>query len=750
MSSGLAASSLPGPARTRTRTALPMVAGIAAIAALVPARELWPAQLALLGLLLVVPGFALLRAVRVPPRAVAATPIYVPAASIVVLLAAGLAVDLIGPQIGVDAPLRTLPLLISVETLCAALVLIAAIPSPRPRDLRPRFALPRARDLWPVVLILASAAGAARLTTGHGPGLAIAATIVCFVVAAVAFVIAPRLTRTQIAILLYGVGLALVWSFSLRTGSVVGWDITSEYHVVQATQAAGVWHVSHPSDNYSALLSLTVLPAVLHGIAGVSDLALLKAVYPALWAIYPVIAFMIARRHLASRYALLAGLLILTPSAFLGDMPTFARQEIALLLFGALVALLLDTSVPRWPRLSLSVLLGVGVVVSHYSTAYFMIGALGVAVLLQFVVSLVRPVSRADVGFVCVLATLVAASFLWYGPITNAGGNVGGLSNALASNGVAVLRTDLLRGDPAPPAINAATYTREVVSAYAVELPTIMPLADAALPEYQLKDASTPQPPPRAPGLANSLTVLTHVLAPILVLVSVLAAMLLVVRRQTPAILRQLAYIAVGTVPLLVAVHISRTIAAQYGSDRVALQALLPLSIAVGWAAQQGVRRLHQQLLRSVAVGVITVALLVLVSNSSGLTGATLGSSTPINLASSGTQYEQLNITAPELASAQWLGSMTVSHSPVYADAFGSIRLFLESGNGVEVLGDLAPQVIDRHAWVYASARNIVDGRAESNAPNNNDDVTYQFPLAFLSDNFNTVYANGSSEVFHR
>ena len=74
---------------SRVRTvALPLF-GMGAIAALVPVQELWPAQLALLALLLTVPGLALLRALAVPALAIRATPVYVPAASLALLLAAG-------------------------------------------------------------------------------------------------------------------------------------------------------------------------------------------------------------------------------------------------------------------------------------------------------------------------------------------------------------------------------------------------------------------------------------------------------------------------------------------------------------------------------------------------------------------------------------------------------------------------------------------------------------------------------------
>lgn len=737
----------PGPASGagRLRGARPLLGGIAAITVLVPLRGLWPVEVILLGLLLVVPGLALLRLARVPTRSIAATAIYIPAASLTVLMAVGLAVDLIGPQIGIAAPLRTVPLLVGVVTACLALVGARALGGAGASGPEVRVTPPRIRSLVPLLLPLAAAAGAARLTAGHGPGLAICVTTACIAIAVLVPVVAPKMGRTQIAIMLYGVGLAFVWAYSLRTGSVVGWDIASEAHVVQSTQASGIWHVSHPNDNYGALLSLTVLPSVLHGIAGISDLMLLKAVYPALWALFPVITFIIARRYLAARFAALAAVLVMTPSAFMTALPALARQEIALVICGALVALLLDRGVPRRPRLSMAMVFALGVVVSHYSSTYFMIEALVVALLLQAAVAIFRPIPRLNVGFGCTLVALLAGAILWYGPITGAGGNINGLVDGLAANGVAIIHGDPLTAAPGPTEINAATYTREVVQSYAKHYPYLHALADAHRPQYRITDTSTPGTSARAPGVADAMGQFAALMAVVLALVAAIAAAILALRRRSTTPMRSLAFLSMGTLPLLVAVHFSSVIAAQYGPERVAIQALLLLSIMIAWACQATVGRLRR--FGGVAICGVALALAVLLCDGSGLTGALFGSSTTISLSSRGVDVEQYDLTAADLASSAWLGSETPSSAPVYSDTFGMLSLHEANGNGYLVYSDLVPQVIDRHGWVYLSSRNVIDNRAESQF--SGFDVTYRPPVAFLAANFNTVYTNGSSEVFH-
>ena len=77
-------------------------------------------------LLLIVPGVILLRTLRMDGATIAMNPVYVPAASVLVLMASSLGVDLIGPPIGITAPLRAAPLLVALEVVCAVLLAASA------------------------------------------------------------------------------------------------------------------------------------------------------------------------------------------------------------------------------------------------------------------------------------------------------------------------------------------------------------------------------------------------------------------------------------------------------------------------------------------------------------------------------------------------------------------------------------------------------------------------------------------------
>ena len=84
----------------------------------------------------------------------------------------------------------------------------------------------------------------------------------------------------------------------------------------------------------------------------------------------------------------------------------------------------------------------------------------------------------------------------------------------------------------------------------------------------------------------------------------------------------------------------------------------------------------------------------------------------------------------------------------VYADRYAQLPLDAVAGINRGVLGDVTPLTISQHAWVYASRANVVDGRGR--ALFDDHTVTYVFPARFLDANYDLVYTDGSSEVFHR
>lgn len=727
------------------------LASLAVLAGLVQARGVWAADLVLLGMLLVLPGLLLLRALRVPGTAIAAFPLYVPAASVIVLFACGLLVDLVGPLLGVAAPLRAGPLLTGLEVICLALV-AAGWRAGAAMNIPWRWpATPAWQVLGPLAVPLVAAAGAARLNNGHSGAVALAAVVLCCVVVAGALVLSASLEKTVLVVVLYAVSLALTWGFSLRGALVYGFDISAEYHAMQQTITTGIWHTGHVNDAYGAMLSVTVLPAELHAVSGISGLLVFKVLYPAVNAALPVVIFLLASRVVARTWAFAAAAMTLAQQPFFQQMPGLARQEVAIVLFAILVFAVLDKNLPRRAQLPLVALLGLGMTVSHYSTTYFAIAMFAVAIVLQLIVSWLRKLPRFSAPMAVGLVASVAGAVIWYGLITRSASNVSQLLSAGEGHGL-----DLLTGSGgllarylqggAPTTISAAEYARQAHLHYVAHVPYVHPLSDAAQLSYALQNSAVHAAPVRLQAALSLASLGQLLIEQLLNLIAAAGAIWLVLSRKTEVTARQIGLLGLGALVVLVGLRFSGTAAAAYNPERALLQGLVVLGAAVGWVLQATAGSGRRRQLAVLAAS--TAAVLLLLAYSTEVTRAVFGGGTDTNLANAGQDYDQFDMSSQEVAAAAWLGEQSRAGQLIYADTYAELRLLAVDGARPGMLTDVTPLTINQQAWIYASRMNVVDHTGM--AFFNNDAVSFAYPLAFLQSNYDLVYTDGTSEVYYR
>jgi uncharacterized membrane protein len=721
------------------------------IALLVPLRASWPAQVLLVPLLIIGPGLILLRALRVPGKVVLSFPVYVPCASLVVLLGSGLAVDLLGLLSGMPAPLRPAPALAGLEVVCAAL-LASSWNCPSQVEI-PWGSLPHPlKLLWPLIFPLVAAAAALRLNNGHGSGLAVFSLCACVVLLVTTFVIAHRIGTGLLGMIVYAAGLAMMWSFSFRSSLVYGFDIASEYHAMQHTVLTGIWHPAHPGDAYGALLSITVLPAGFHSLSGVSGLMIFKVIYPALGAMFPVAVFLIADRVLSRPWAFAAAAFIISQASFFQQLPGLARQEIALLLFAGMIAVILDTRLPRYSQWILAGLFGLGMAVSHYSTTYLAVAILGLALAVQFAVSRFRHVPPLNWPLLIAFGAAAVAAAIWYAPVTESSSNVSQFVAAVRTAGPDLLPnhasnmlSSYLQGESTKQ-LQPAQYEAFAQRYYAIHAPFVTPLPNAGDPAYALRAPPGAQPPVRWPLGVKGVNLFNLAVQQLANLLAAIGALLIVVRRKTPVLMRQVGLLGLAAVVILTAIRLSGSLAHFYNPARAFLQTMAVLAITLCWSLRGLAGRAAW---RQITIRVLVAASIAgLLTTAGGLAGAALNAGTAANLANSGEDYEQFYMTSPELAAAGWLGRAALPGQLVYADRYAELRLFAVSGYRPGILSDITPQTLDQNAWVYASRANAADRVTQSYL--SNQYAAYAFPLRFLNSNYNIVYTDGSSEVFHR
>jgi uncharacterized membrane protein len=729
------------------------VAGLVALAVLTPLHASWAVQLLMVPLLLIIPGVILLRALRVSGVAVAASPFYVPAASILVLTGSGLGIDLIGPLIRISAPLRSAPLLVTLEIVCIGLLMSARNASPETQIPWGVFKRPTALA-WPLMLPLVGAAGALRLNSGHSNAVALIAIALVIITLVVVFLRAPGYDDALLAVVLFAAGLALMWSFSLRGDLVYGFDISSEYYSLNQTVTAGVWHVAHPNDAYGAMLSLTVFPAELHELSGVQTLFIFKVVYPVIGALFPAGVFWLARRVLAGRWAFMAAALIIMQQPFFQQLPALSRQEVATFLLTTLIAVLLDTTQAKRNRgqWAFVCLLSLGIVVSHYSTTYLAVPLLGLAVLFQWGLSWFRSMPRVTGVVLLAFVVSTAGAILWNGSITHSTSNMSQFVQNANTNGASLLPNQggnvlstYLQGEESQN-LSPAKYQSYISNYYAKTYPFVRPLPDASDLQYDLKSADNSALPTRLTSVSSALNLAQLLVQQSTNLLAGIAALVLVVRRKTHSVATPIGLLSLAGMAMLILMRLSGTIAQAYSPQRAFMQLLIVLAIAICWLFQRlGVKR---KWVRPWILAAFSASLGIALIGSTGFNRVFLGGAPAANLANNYVDYQRFVVNTQDLSAGAWVLKEAPPGQVIQTDRYGELRLVTMAGQRPGILGDITPETTDQHAWVYATRANVMDNIAQSETGAYS--AAYAFPKLFLDTNFNVVYINGTSEVLHR
>jgi uncharacterized membrane protein len=735
------------PRRPSLTAALPL-AGLALMAALLPLRSNWGADGVLIALAFTLPGVLALRALRIPAGAVAEFPVYVPAAALLVMMMSGLGCDLIGPSIGIAKPLHGDATAVATLGVSAVLWLVG-LAAPAAARLPWREVLNRPALLAPLVLPALSALGALLLTNGHGSAVARVAAVLDVAALLFCLVYARRLSRGQVAMLLFGCALAAEWAFSLRSQEVVGFDISTEIYIAQQTQAAGIWHAVHHNDAYGAMLSITVLPSTIAALTGASPLVAFKVLFPVLTALLPVSIFLMGERFLTRRFAAGAAALLLVQSYFFQLLPELARQEIATVFFAALLAVLSDLKLKRWPQCALIAAMSAGLITSHYSSAYLAIPAVIIAFFANATVSRLRHTRLISVPLLCAAIALTGGAVIWYGAVTHSASNFTSFLTTLQDRGLDLLPernggllNSYLNGNNGK-AVTAPQLQQLAVNAYKKQAPYIRPLSASKQAQYNIQAAVVPQPVSHSAGLSRVLSAFVTAFNELMLALCIVGTIVMVLARRTSALTARIGVLAFGTLAFLVVIRFSGTAAADYNQTRALLQSLVILALPAAWLGErlwELTRRFRGAVWTVVAIGVA-----LMFSSQSGAAEIALGGGTSLNLSSSGEDYERFYMTPAELAAAGWSASAS-RYAILYADRYGQLRIYAASGRNV--LTYVMPQTIDHYSWVYATRTNVQLHRARAQI--GSVAGIYTWPSTFLNKYFNRVYDNGDSEVYHR
>jgi uncharacterized membrane protein len=731
-------------------------------------------------------------------------------------IVAALVLNTVLPPLGMDRPLARLPLV--AVSLLAVLATAAACPVPDRTDSPPSPFPSRRTDggsqpcdsddaasdgspsgdgrlagwvagrWWtiPPGLAAVSGAGMVVLTLSvAGPirlnnGLSGDVSTVALIADALLLVLLLRgRRRYPAAVLSYGVFLAaagLLLLTSLRGWYITGHDIQREYEVFRLTANADRWTISAFRDPYNACLSITLLPTSLTRLTGVPGIWVFKILMPLLFALTPAAVYRSVRNRAPQIVALLSAVYFMAFPTFFTDMTFLARQEIAFLLVGCAMVVLTDGERPSRPRRVMFTVLLLGVVLSHYSTLYVIMGILALALCADLSWRLLsritgrrtrsHAVSTAARPFVTwwMVVAATAGAVVWSGPATHTTGQIRSTLSVVArevlgentGSGSSDTSYSLVGGDLITAGRRLKAYRADTIRQTAqgraagdyLPLDVVDRYAAPAVQQSDMPLTALGQTL-HARGLdvkgVNGL--IRQSVARLLQLLLVLGLVVTsVARRKGFRPSRDQITLSVGAIGVMGLLTVLPELSVDYGVLRAFQQGLLFFApfVAAGslWICRWAGRR---------AVPLACVLAVFLFLDLSGVVPKLVGGyPAQLNLANAGQYYDLYYVHPEERSAIGWL-QVRISEnqrldvqSEVQTDrfTFGRLQTLIRD----RASNDIYPTLVGSRSYVFFGSTTARRGLATLFY--RGDLVTYRYPVNLLDTAKNRIYSSEGAEIY--
>lgn len=318
-----------------------------------------------------VPGFAILRILK-PKLSGLESTLFAVGLSLAFLMGIGLLLNTLGPLLGQWKPLN-LDLILALTSFFVFTALLVR----RKDTYKSLETFIDLKKSLPLILVLAAIVAlsiAGGLTANY---LSNANTYITFIMlgSVAALILAVAIFRNHFSpshypVIIFGLALALLLNVTLFSQYLVGFDIFAEYSLFSNTLNNQYWS-SGVESSYNAMLSVTILPTTYSAVLGLNGTWLFKVIYPALLAFVPLGIFLLFRMKMSREVAFFSVVFFISNIAFFAVLGQLARQMIGEVFYVLLLLILFNDKLKETPKMVLFAVFSLGLIVSHYSLAYF-------------------------------------------------------------------------------------------------------------------------------------------------------------------------------------------------------------------------------------------------------------------------------------------------------------------------------------------------------------------------------------------
>jgi hypothetical protein len=661
------------------------------------------------------------------------------------------------PHLGIARPLSRWPLVVSWCVLDAGIVAWLARTGDDPirstlRGCRPRDAAWAAALSIPPLLALV---GVALLNASHGVVLADVVGVLVVAMTLAAVVLPDARWCPPRVLLLASALVTAAWQGTFRGGWLAGFDIQHEFYIGTLAINQAQFPLHHYVDPYGGMLSLTVWPAALHALSGITLRTTLGLVPTLFLALTLLVTWSVLRGRLGPRLtAALCALFVVGSSPLIQELPQVTRQCYAFFFFSLLVLAIVPGRLAPSTARAVAIASGVGLALTHYSSAYLAAGAVIVGCALTY---LSRTPNSTRILTLPVSSAIIGAAALWGGFVARTGSSFSQIVNSIRADGLQLLPGT---GSVVSRWLSGASVSQLVNANVIYNADTVLRTGKyhwmVVVPQA-LNEPLVNAPAPTSHGVAvlgTALSAGSTTVSQLLLLGALAATVFALWRcwRRDPA----LAGIAGVALFFVVAAGVSRfsqTIGVDFGPSRVEAQAYLIFVVVVGIALSTDAVAVHVHRVlatvqrRLLALVVIALAAVVAVMNSTGVAALVeVHQQLPAAYSSTGEQVQRLLVPS-DLLAAQWVEANRPSRYLVQADRVGALALYAYGfTDRPNFITSVDPYIVDNQSWIFAYRTNVVLGTARGG--NNARTGVFKFPASYFSSMRPTLYASGTDLVY--
>lgn len=676
--------------------------------------------------------------------------VYTVGLSIAFIMFGGLAVNWGLPALGItDKPLALIPILVCFDIF---LLIMGFFAYKRNSDLDFKIKFPKFSNLdrifiiipmwFPVLAILG-----AFVLNNFGSNIltmVLLGSIAVYVLLLVIF--RDKLNENVFPWALWMIGLSLLLASSMRSWFIVGGDANAEYSIFKMTEVNGFWNPNVLKNSYNAMLSITILPSIIHLFTFIHDSIIQKIIITLIFSLLTIIVFLFSKKYVNYLFSFLAGFFFISQPTFTNWLSIPSRQEIAFLFFGLMLLVLFVRQINLTLKKVLFVIFGFSMIVSHYSTAYIALAIF----LFTYLATIIYVKWKSIKGsreklkkinkqeyFITggLILLLIVSGFLWYSQVTPTADGLIDFAHKSFSNFRDMFNEDL-----------------QAEGSSLMDQVKVMKKIDSnkLLINY-LNDTITSQ------GIDSSLiTNEVHIKVP-QGLPSNESINYVIYFRGAIRVLSQVLLLIGG----LLLLRSSSNNKLLFLSSLILFCLLLSLPF---FSISYDAVRTYQQFLILFSFlpifGLITLIkkfnigaeyiLFILLMSYFFLMPLFLfqffgGPDLSISLNNLGKDYTQYYLMAGEVYSAKWVIN---KNAPNILLASTSITRFFITDNPLKIQRSVVRSLfpLTKSSYVYVSYSNKIKGIAYQSY--NNNPISFNFPAQFLNENKNKIYNNGGSEIF--